>query len=249
MIEIRLDSVNVDVPVLNASSRSLKTKLMRMGTGGKIAGNADGSITVHALKNINLHVKPGDRVGLIGRNGSGKTTLLRLLAGVYSPTVGTASVLGNVASLIDMSVGIHPEATGRENIIIRSALIGQSKRQTLASMDSIIELAGLGDFIDLPVRTYSSGMQLKLTFAISVLIRPQILLMDEWLSVGDEDFRQEADRRMEALIDNTSILVIASHSENLVKQTCNRTVLLENGKIILDGSTDVVCAEYFSSKK
>ena len=200
---------------------------------------------MRALQNINLEFKHGDRVGLLGHNGAGKSTLLRVLSGVYKPTSGQVAINGQVASLIDVSLGIDSEATGRENIFIRGALLGLRKKQINEQLEEIIKFSELGDFIDMPVRIYSSGMHLRLAFSVSTVIRPEILIMDEWLSVGDESFKYKAESRMQKLLESTSILIIASHSKELLLKTCNRIILLDHGLVKTDSDPEVVCNEYF----
>jgi lipopolysaccharide transport system ATP-binding protein len=184
-------------------------------------------------------------VGLVGHNGSGKTTLLRVLSGIYHPTQGQAKIQGECVSLINISLGIDPEATGRENIRLRSAMMGLTPAQTNERIDEIIDFSGLGDFIDMPFRTYSSGMQLRLAFAVSTAIRPQILVMDEWLSTGDEDFKQRAEQRMKDVVHATEILILASHSRELLLANCNRVIWLERGQVRMDGGAEEVASAYF----
>jgi len=245
MAHITLSNVGLDIPIFNASTRSLKKSLLQVATGGSLQQGDQGVVVVRALQNINLELKHGDRVGLLGHNGAGKSTLLRVLSGVYKPTSGQATVQGHVASLIDVSLGIDPEATGRENIFIRAALLGLSKKQISQQLDEIIEFSELGNFIDMPVRTYSSGMHLRLAFSVSTVIRPEILIMDEWLSVGDESFKHKAEARMQELVQSTSILVLASHSKDLILKTCNRVIWLEHGNIKMDDGPELVCGQYF----
>ena len=245
MAHISLLNVGLDIPIFNANSRSLKKKLFQGITGGSLYQGDHGPVVVHALQNINLDFKHGDRVGLIGHNGAGKSSLLRVLNGVYKPTSGQVTTNGYTASLIDISLGIDSEATGRENIFIRAALLGLSKKQISNQLEEIIEFSELGDFIDMPVRTYSSGMHLRLAFSISTVIRPEILIMDEWLSAGDESFKHKAESRMQKLVDSISILIIASHSKELLLKTCNRIVLLDKGLVKMDSDPLVVCNEYF----
>jgi len=245
MAHIEFTNVSVEIPIFNATSRSLKTRLLRMAAGKKLNADQSGYIVVRALQNLNFTFSDGDRVGLIGNNGAGKSTLLRVLNGVYHPTAGTVTSQGNVASLIDVSLGIDHEATGRENVFLRGALLGLNKIEVASKLDEIIEFSELGDFIDMPVRTYSSGMHLRLAFSVSTVIRPEILLMDEWLSVGDESFRNKAEARLMDLMQATKILVIASHSKELIQQTCNRVLWLDQGIIKMDGAPDEVCAAYF----
>lgn len=159
---------------------------------------------------------------------------------------GTARIEGSIGSLIAISLGIDQEATGRENIYIRGSLLGLKKKDIDARIDQIIGLCELGSFIDLPIRTYSTGMQMRLAFAVSTMIRPNILIMDEWLSVGDESFKNKAERRMAELVSNAQILVIASHSKELIRKNCNRVIWLEHGKIKMDGKPEDVLKAYFS---
>lgn len=242
---IELRNVGVDFPVFNASALSLKNRMLSAVTGGAIDRKYDGSVIVKGLQNINLSIKAGERVGLIGHNGAGKTTLLRVLSGIYAPTEGEAIINGECVSLINISLGIDPEATGRENIKLRSAMIGFTPKETKERMEEIIDFSGLGDFIDMPFRTYSSGMQLRLAFAVSTSIRPQILVLDEWLSTGDEEFRHRAEKRMEEVVDSTDILILASHSRALLEENCNRVIWLEHGKVKMDGLPQDVTGSYF----
>lgn len=245
MASVEFKDVSVDFPIYNASGRSLKKRLMSVATGGQIGADPQGRVVVRALEGLTFQMKDGDRVGLLGHNGAGKSTLLRLLSGVYTPSGGTANVDGVVGSLLDISLGIDHEATGRENIFIRGALLGMSRSQVAAQLDDIIEFSELGDFIDMPVRTYSTGMHLRLAFAVSTVVRPEVLLMDEWLSVGDENFKQKAEARMTEVVRSTNILVLASHSRDLIMHTCNRAIWLEHGRIRMDGSPADVCLAYF----
>ena len=245
MASIVFDKVCVDFPIYNASARSLKKRLFQVATGGQISANSSGRVIIRALEDLTLTIKDGDRVGLLGHNGAGKSTLLRLLSGVYEPSSGRAEIKGEIGSLIDVSFGIDPEASGRENIYLRGALLGLTRAGIKAKLDEIIDFSELGDFIDMPVRTYSSGMHLRLAFSVSTIIRPEILLMDEWLSVGDEGFRVRAEARMNELVESTHILVIASHSRELVRDTCNRAIWLEHGKIKMDGTPEEVTQAYF----
>ena len=242
---IELRNVGVDFPVFNASSMSFKNRVLSAVTGGAIDRKHDGSVIVKGLQNINLSIKAGERVGLIGHNGAGKTTLLRVLSGIYAPTEGEAIINGECVSLINISLGIDPEATGRENIKLRAAMIGFTPKETREKVDEIIEFSGLGDFIDMPFRTYSSGMQLRLAFAVSTSVRPQILVLDEWLSTGDEEFKHRAEKRMVEVVDATDILILASHSRHLLERNCNRALWLEHGKVKMDGPCKEVASEYF----
>jgi lipopolysaccharide transport system ATP-binding protein len=242
---IALSEVFVDFPVFNALSRSIKHRMIHTATGGILDKKNDGVVIVRSLQNINLKIAQGERVGVVGHNGSGKTTLLRVISGIYHPTRGKAILTGECTSLINISLGIDPEATGRENIRLRSAMMGLTPAQSRERIDEIISFSGLGDFIEMPFRTYSSGMQLRLAFAVSTSINPQILVMDEWLSMGDQDFKERAEARLNKVVNSTEILVIASHSRDLLRRNCNRLVWLEHGAIKMDGPADEVIAAYF----
>ena len=246
MSQIKFLNVRIDIPIFNAFNRSLKTTLLNLAVGRKLTAIQNKDHIVTALKDLNFTFSKGERVGLLGNNGAGKTTLLRALSGVYHPTQGHANIQGKVSSLIDISLGIDNEATGRENIVLRSALLGLSKKEVYEKIENIIEFSELGDFIDMPVRTYSSGMQLRLAFSVSTLISTEILLMDEWLSVGDENFKHKAEKRLMDLVHESEILVIASHSRHLIETTCNRALWLEHGVIKMDGSPNDVCSAYFA---
>lgn len=244
MALIDFDKVCVDFPIFNATNRSLKNTIMQSATGGRVDFGAKETI-VRSLDNVSFKINPGDRVGLIGHNGAGKSTLLRVLSRVYVPTSGKAVISGSVGSLVDISLGIDPEATGRENILLRGVLMGLRRSEIFKRMDEIIEFSELGNFIDVPVRTYSSGMHLRLAFSVSTIIRPEILVMDEWLSVGDESFNQKAAKRLEEMVKQSQILVVASHSRQLVEQVCNRVLWFEHGKLIADGDPREVSFAYW----
>ena len=241
---IILQNVSVDFPVYNAASRSIKNRVINATAGGIVERQHDGVVVVRSLKNINLEITAGDRVGLIGHNGAGKTTLLRVLSGIYYPTHGSMAIHGDVTSLINISLGIDPESTGRENIFLRSVMMGLTPAQARERMDEIIEFSGLENFIDMPFRTYSSGMQLRLAFSVSTCIRPQILIMDEWLSTGDLDFKDRAEQRLKEVVTSTEILVIASHSMPLLEKNCNRLIWLDHGVIRMDGGFEEVASAY-----
>lgn len=232
MTQITINNVNIEFPIYNTSGRSLKQQLMQAATGGRMGSNDKGSIVVRALDNITLELKEGDRLGVTGHNGAGKSTLLRVISGVYEPTGGTVDVSGKVTSLIDLSLGMDGEATGIENIYLRGALLGLKRRWLSTKVEEIVDFAELGEFIDMPLRTYSFGMAMRLAFSIATLRQPEILVMDEWLTVGDADFQNKAQTKLDTIIKNTNILVIATHSPKLVKKICNRTIQLERGCLI-----------------
>lgn len=247
MAHLHLDEVTLDYPVLSQSSRKLSRQLIRIATGGQLDRDDSGRVQVRALTDITAHLDDGDRVGLIGHNGSGKSTLLRLLGGIYYPTAGRISRQGEIGSLLDISLGMSPDATGRENIYLRGALQGMSRREIDKLVPGIIDFSELGDFIELPMRTYSSGMLLRLAFSVATVLSPDILLMDEWLAVGDEAFQAKAEQRLHEVLSRTSIMVIASHSANLIKNQCNRVLYLEHGRLVADGPPDEVLPQYFAA--
>jgi lipopolysaccharide transport system ATP-binding protein len=246
MASIDLENVTVDFPIYSARGRSLKHRVMSLATGGVIASNSHGHVIVRALENVTLSLKDGERLGLVGHNGSGKTTLLRVMSAVYYPSSGHISTNGKSASLINISLGINPEATGRQNIAIRGALLGFKSRDLAAHQVEIEDFSELGGFLDMPVRTYSTGMHLRLAFAISTILQPEILIMDEWLSTGDKGFEEKANKRLRDLIDKTKILILASHSKDLLLKNCTRIVWLEHGKVRMDADASTVANAYFS---
>lgn len=222
----------VEFPIYNASHRSLKKSILNRTTGGRIASDAARSVMIRAIDGLSLDIVPGDRVGLMGHNGAGKTTLLRVLSGVYVPSAGELEVEGKIVSLLDLSVGMEPEATGFENILLRGITMGLTPHEIENHIDEISEFSELGDYLNMPVRTYSSGMQLRLAFSVSTCVSADIILMDEWLSVGDASFNEKATRRLDAMVEQSSILVIASHAPDVLNRICNRKLLLSHGKAI-----------------
>jgi lipopolysaccharide transport system ATP-binding protein len=245
MAKITLKQASVVLPIFNSSSRSITNTLVSAATGGVLTAQKGGHISIEALKNLDLEIVYGDRIGIVGHNGSGKSTLLRLLSGIYEPSSGEIDRDGSISSLVDISLGINPESTGRENIFLRGKLMGLSRKEIDEKIDEIIEFSELGDYINLPVRIYSSGMLLRLAFAVSTSITADILIMDEWLSVGDGSFAERASKRLKELVDNSEILVVASHTRSLIEETCNKVVWLEHGVIRKVGPVSELVPEYF----
>jgi lipopolysaccharide transport system ATP-binding protein len=245
MANITLKQASVVLPIFNSSSRSITNTLVSAATGGVLTAQKGGHVSIEALKNLDLEIVSGDRIGIVGHNGSGKSTLLRLLSGIYEPSSGEIERSGSISSLVDISLGINPESTGRENIFLRGKLMGLSRKEVDEKIDEIIEFSELGDYINLPVRIYSSGMLLRLAFAVSTSITADILIMDEWLSVGDGSFAERASKRLKELVDNSEILVVASHRRSLVEDTCNKVVWLEHGVIKKVGPVSEIAPEYF----
>jgi lipopolysaccharide transport system ATP-binding protein len=199
---------------------------------------------VDALKDINVRIVNGERVGLIGHNGSGKSTLLRALAGVYPVTRGKVEVHGRISTLLETGLGFELEATGRENIYYRGMAMGMSKRELRKAEADIIAFASLGDFIDLPMRTYSAGMYVRLGFAVSTNFSPDILLIDEVFGAGDIQFQKKAFARMLDIVSQAGIVVIATHDHSLVEQLCTRVIWLDRGKVVRDGLPANVLPEF-----
>lgn len=232
MTVIRAQDVVVEFPIYGGTSRSLKNKVMHAATGGLLAKDVAERVVVRALDRVSFDFHEGDRVGLVGHNGSGKSTLLRLLAGIYEPTSGLLKVNGHVTSMLSITLGMDMEATGIENIYMRGHVMGVRPRQMKNLIDDITEFAGLGDYIHLPIRTYSSGMVMRLAFAICTSVDADIILMDEWLSAGDVDFAERSKIRLDKLVGNARIVVLASHNHAMIKDRCNKIIHLEHGKIL-----------------
>lgn len=226
--------IAVQFPIYENSHRSLKKAVLNISTGGKIGQDAGRHAVVTALDGLSFNFEEGARVGLVGHNGSGKTTLLRVLSGVYSPTRGELKVQGRVASLLDVSMGLDPDATGFENIYLRGILDGLKPAKIRDKIDEIADFSELGDYLNLPVRTYSSGMMLRLAFAISTSVEADILIMDEWLSVGDAAFSAKAEQRLKKIVGKAAIMVVATHDPNLINRVCNRKISLEHGRFVSD---------------
>jgi lipopolysaccharide transport system ATP-binding protein len=239
MIAIRLDDVSLTFHVRGHGRISLKEYLVQ----GKFRRTHRGK-EVRALEHVSLSISNGERVGIIGHNGAGKSTLLKLLAGVYLPTDGRREVWGQISSLFQISLGFEQDASGWENIMFRGYLQGETPRSIRAKMQPIAEFSELGDFLDVPVRYYSSGMLVRLAFAIATAIEPDILLVDEVLSAGDMAFQIKARQRMQGLIDKARVVVVVSHELSSLSQLCDRVLWLDHGRICMEGPVDEVVAAY-----
>lgn len=245
MSRIELKHASLQIPIFNSQHRSIKKTVLNFAIKNRIQVSDSGKTIVNALNDLSFTVEPKEKLGIIGRNGAGKSTLLRVLARVYKPTSGYAKIEGKIGSLISISLGIDKEATGLENIYLRAALLGISKDVIEQQLQAIIDFTELGDFINLPIRSYSTGMHMRLAFAVSTMIEPDILLMDEWLSVGDKSFHKKAEERLNALIAKTNILVLASHSRDLIERCCTKVLWLEEGRIEDFGTPSEICNKYF----
>lgn len=246
MASIKLDGVSVLFPVYDQSSRSLKKRLLSGATGGRIREKANGSgiAVVQALDDVHLDLRHGDRVGLVGHNGAGKTTLLRVLAGIFEPNDGHVEIDGKIAPLFDITLGMDQESSGFENIALRGLFLGMTHREIKDRMEEIAEFTELGDFLRLPIRTYSDGMRMRLAFAVSTSIQRDILLLDEGIGVGDHAFLEKARARLEEFTAKAGIIVLASHSEELLLGMCRTALLMEHGKIVHAGDTAEVLQTY-----
>jgi ABC-2 type transport system ATP-binding protein len=242
------ENLSVEYPIIGAS-RSFRTEFLVNKVGGLIrrpgsAESTSNSIVVQALRDINLNIVEGDRLGLIGHNGAGKSTLLRTLAGRYLPTAGRVETVGKVLPLLALGVGMDGDFTGFENIKLSGLYLGMSHKEIAAVATEVAEFTELGDFLNLPLRTYSAGMQLRLAFGIATAFHPDILLVDEVFGAGDATFYDKAKKRMEAMLERSGIFVLASHGLGLVEHYCNKTAVLEKGSIAFFGPTKDAVAFY-----
>ena len=220
---------------------NLKELLIKKIKGEKIRFNE-----FWALKNINFTLNKGDRLGILGLNGAGKSTLLKIIAGVYKPTTGKVTRHGHIAPMIELGAGFDPNYTGRENIFLYGSVLGFSREFLESKFDEILEFSELGDFIDVPIKNYSSGMRARLGFSIATVVEPEILILDEVLSVGDAKFRKKCERKMQGMFDHGVTVLFVSHSLDQVRRLCNKAILLEHGELIAEGDITEVSAVYES---
>jgi len=244
---LELDHVTVSFPVYQGGSRSLKKRLLLRGSAGRIARDANDRITIDALRDVSLSLDRGDRLALIGANGAGKTTLLRVMAGIYEPMSGAVTVRGRISPMFDIGLGIDTDLNGYDNIRIRGLLLGLTPQEIDARLPDIAAFTELGDYLDMPVRTYSSGMMLRLTFAVATCFEPEILLMDEWILAGDAHFMDKARARIDAFVEKASVLVLASHNLDVCRRWCNKGVWLQGGKVMAFGAIDHAIESYAAS--
>ncbi len=243
-VSINLQHVHLDLPVFDVSAMSLKKRVMRMGRRNRIAEDNTGVVVVRAIDDLSFTLSSGDRLGLVGHNGAGKSTLLRILAGIYEPTSGFVSVQGKAVPLLDIALGMDDHSTGRQNIRLRSLLLGMSNAEIKSKTEEIAEFTELGDYLDLPLRTYSSGMRVRLAFAISTAVDADILLLDEVLGVGDANFQEKANKRLEQLHSRAEIVVLAIHSSETIRKTCTKALWMERGRMHMFGKVDKVMDAY-----
>jgi lipopolysaccharide transport system ATP-binding protein len=243
MTHLTIFNVAVEFPLYHSESRSLKKTILGRASS-RVGRDHRMRPVVQALQNISFTLRSGDRLGLIGGNGSGKTTLLRVLSGIYQPTNGSLSIEGRITSLLDPGQGMNMDMTGRENIRLRGYFLGLAAPDIARLEADVEDFSDLGEFLDLPVRNYSSGMVVRLAFSMATAIRPEILLMDEWLLAGDAAFLEKAKARIEGMVRHADVLVLASHSAAILVEWCNRLIWIDKGKIRADGQPIAVLEEY-----
>lgn len=240
---VEVHDLHVTFPLYHGSARTLR-KTLANATTGRFERDQQQRMVVQALRGISFSLKPGDRLGLVGGNGAGKTTLLRALAGIYEPVAGRVIIRGEINALLDTNLGMNADLTGRENITLRGLHAGMSPRRIRAIENDVQDFAELGSFLDMPVRTYSSGMVVRLGFALATSIRPRVLLMDEWFLAGDTNFMLKAQGRLEQLVQQAEILVISTHQLDVVSAWCTRVLWMDQGSIRLEGTPDMVIPAY-----
>jgi ABC-2 type transport system ATP-binding protein len=240
---ISLNNLSVDIPIYDVGAASLKRALLGRAIGGRFS-QAGSIVTVNALKNLSFEANIGDRIALVGDNGSGKSTLLRVLSSVYPPTGGTVFVEGHVSPMFEATLGMNMDATGLENIRMSGTIWGLTRGQIEGSMEEIAEFTELGSYLEVPVRTYSNGMLLRLAFAIATVRDPEIMLIDEVIGVGDQKFFAKAFARLQGVIQRSQILIVASHADDILRMLCNKALWLDHGKLMKFGDFESVMAAY-----
>ena len=244
MVGFTLENVGLQIPIYGASSHSLRARIARPLVGGKIQRGDFNIVVAQALEDISCNISPGDRLGLIGHNGAGKSTLLWVLAGVYEPTQGSILRRGRIVTLFELSQGMLDEASGIENIYARGALLGLSERDMRPRVEEILAFAELEEYADLPLRTYSSGMRLRLAFSICTSVEAEIALLDEVVGAGDERFVEKAQARLRDFVQRAGIVVIATHGLEMIHSMCTRAIVLRQGKMMFDGDVEAAIEKY-----
>ena len=242
MVSIDIEDAGVDFPIFDAKTRSLKKAVL--GRAGGHIGTDSKVPIIEALRDITVSLRTGDRVALVGHNGAGKSTLLRLMAGIYEPTRGRARVLGKVAPVFDLAVGMDPEISGLDNILIRGLFLGMTRKQMEARVDDIAAFTELGDYLSMPLRTYSTGMRVRLALGVVTSIDPEILLLDEGIGAVDAEFLAKARVRLNELVERSGLLVFASHSDEFLADLCDTAIWLDQGRIREHGSLREVLRHY-----
>ncbi len=243
MASIACRNLSIHLPVMNFHAQSLKRSMLRISTGGRINANSK-VLVIEALRELCFDAADGDRVGLIGPNGAGKTTLLRALAGIYQPTAGEIELEGKVVPMLAVGVGMYEDASGFENITSGGLYLGMTRDEIAAKTDEIAAFTELGDYLSLPLFTYSAGMRTRLSFAIATAMDAEILLLDEVLGTGDAHFAAKAAARFHELLDRSSIIVVASHDQSLISRVCNKALLIAEGRAVAYGPAQEVLDAY-----
>ncbi|MBX6741309.1 MAG: ABC transporter ATP-binding protein [Acetobacteraceae bacterium] len=242
MPHILAEGLAIEFPLYHVGARSLKKRLLSK-TPLRLRQDESNRVVVSALRDLSFGIGRGERVALVGHNGAGKTTLLRTLAGVYEPVAGRLEVQGSIGTLIDPAAGMDQDSTGRENIILRALFRGLPDAEAEEMAEEVGRFSGLGEFLDVPVRTYSAGMQVRLSFGMATVMAPEVLLMDEWFLAGDAEFMARAQERLERLVSDADILVLATHNMEIVRAWCTRVIRLNAGRIVADGPVAEVLEE------
>lgn len=245
MSKISIKNLTVNFRIYHDRSPSLKDYISNIFKAQTHSRYSDFS----ALKNVSLEISPSERVGIVGHNGAGKSTLLKTLCGIYEPTEGEIKVQGRIAPLLEIGAGFHPEFTGRENIYLNGAILGYSKAQLRAIEQEVIDFAEVQEFIDTPVKYYSTGMYMRLAFSLATAVHPQILILDEMFAGGDAGFIEKAKARMHEMISKADIMVVVSHDHKLLLSLCNRIVWLDHGQIVADGNPNQIIKSYLDAQK
>jgi lipopolysaccharide transport system ATP-binding protein len=242
---VRLDGVTLDYFIYSVKAQSLRNAVFNLAVGGNLYKSQGDVTVVRALENVSLDLVEGDRLALVGHNGSGKTSLLKVIAGIYEPQKGLVEVKGNLTSMIAHAAGLDMEASGLENIRKLGAMRMLPKKVVEARLDSIVEFSELGDFVRLPVKTFSSGMMSRLMFACATEFEADILVLDEWLGAGDAAFMQKASNRMKGFVDKAQMVILGTHNFSLVEAVCNKVIELAAGRAVFYGTT----AEWIAWRK
>ncbi len=240
-VALKVEDISIRFNLSKEKVDNLKELLIKKVKGEKIRFNE-----FWALKNVSFKINKGDRLGILGLNGAGKSTLLKVIAGVYKPTSGKVTRYGHIAPMIELGAGFDPNYTGRENVFLYGSVLGFSREFLEEKYDEILEFSELGDFIDVPIKNYSSGMRARLGFSIATVVEPEILILDEVLSVGDAKFRRKCEQKMQGMFDHGVTVLFVSHSLDQVKRLCNKAILLEHGQLIAKGDIDDVAEVYES---
>ncbi len=241
--QVIAQNVSVDFPIYHSDARSLKKSVLAAASG-RFRQDSQNRVVVQALRDVSFRLYPGDRLAIVGSNGAGKTTLLRVLAGIYEPVAGRVQINGEIGSMLDANLGMNMDLSGRENILLRGLYNGMSKSAIAAMVEDVAAFAELGEFLELPVRFYSSGMTVRLAFGMATAMKPQVLLMDEWFLAGDASFMGKAKARLESLVHGADILVLSTHSESIVMEWATRVLWLDHGRVRGDGFPEQVMAQY-----